>query len=153
MGHGFGFVVWPVSLLMVCHTRQLEWVKSIDSTVSVHLSLRLVLSRVMNSVAALVVSALVLTLLWACRSSFSLFVPAGNIVLMDSPRDVFLGGVGKHRAVGHIGIIDVGGGKHWQGFGCGVGAVCEFRPVSLAKVPPPDRFPLCRLDEQWCCNQ
>ena len=69
MGHGFGFVVWPVSLLMVCHARRLEWVKSIDSTVSVHLSLRLVLSHVMSSVAALALSALVLASLWACRSS------------------------------------------------------------------------------------
>ena len=34
MGHGFGFC-----LLMVCHARGLEWVKSIDSTVLVHLSL------------------------------------------------------------------------------------------------------------------
>ena len=39
MGHGFGFVVWRVSLLMVCHAHRLEWVKSIDLTVSVHLSL------------------------------------------------------------------------------------------------------------------
>ena len=69
MGHGFGFVVWPVSLLMVYHAHQLEWVKSIDSTVLIHLSLYLVLGSVMSSVAALALSALVLALLWACRSS------------------------------------------------------------------------------------
>ena len=69
MGHGFGFVVWPVSLLMVCHACRLERVKSIDLTVSVHLSLHLVLSYVMSSVAALALSALVLASLWACRSS------------------------------------------------------------------------------------
>ena len=53
----------------------------------------------------------------------------------------------------HIGIVDVGGRRHWQGFGCGVGAVREFGPVNLAKVPPPDRFPLHRLDKRWCCDQ
>ena len=37
----------------------------------------------------------------------ALFVPAGNVFLLDSPRDVFLGGVGQHYAVGHVGIIDV----------------------------------------------
>ena len=69
------------------------------------------------------------------------FVLAGNIVLSNSPRDMFLGGIGQHRALGHVGIVDVGGRRHCQGFGCSVGAVHEFRPVSLAKVPPPDRFP------------
>ena len=72
----------------------------------------------------------------------ALFVPAGNVVLSDSPWDVFLGSVGQHCAVDHVGIVDVGGRRHWQGFGCGVGAVREFQPVSLAKVPPLDRFPL-----------
>ena len=83
----------------------------------------------------------------------ALFVPAGNIVLSDSPWDLFLGGVGQHHAVGHVGIIDVGGRRHWQGFGYGVGAVHEFQPVSLAKVPPPDKFSLHRLDKRWCCDQ
>ena len=73
----------------------------------------------------------------------ALFVPAGNVVLSDFPQDMFLGSVDQHHAVGHIGIIDVEGRRHWQGFGYGVGAVCEFRPVSLVKVPSPDRFPLC----------
>ena len=39
-----GFVHLPVSRLMVCHAFRLEWVKSIDSTTSVHLSLRVVSS-------------------------------------------------------------------------------------------------------------
>ena len=39
MGHGVVLAAWPVSLLMVCHAHRLEWVKSIDSTVSIHLSL------------------------------------------------------------------------------------------------------------------
>ena len=56
----------------------------------------------------------------------ALFVPEGKVVLSDSPWDVFLGGVGQHRAVGHIGIIDVGGRRHWQGFDCGVGAAGKF---------------------------
>ena len=38
IGHHVGLVTWPVSLLMVCHARQLEWVKSIDLVISVHLS-------------------------------------------------------------------------------------------------------------------
>ena len=72
----------------------------------------------------------------------ALFIPAGNVVILDSPRDMFLGSVGQHCAVGHVDLVKVGGDRHWQGFGCSVGAVHEFRPVSLAKVPPPDRFPL-----------
>ena len=39
MGYGVVLEAWPVSLLMDCHARRMEWVKSIDSTVSVHLSL------------------------------------------------------------------------------------------------------------------
>ena len=38
MGHGVVLEAWPVSLLMVFHARRLERVKTIDSTVSVHLS-------------------------------------------------------------------------------------------------------------------
>ncbi|KAI9529551.1 hypothetical protein NQZ68_011261 [Dissostichus eleginoides] len=39
-GHLGGVVFLPVSWLMVCHSLRLEWVKSIDSTTSVHLVLR-----------------------------------------------------------------------------------------------------------------
>ena len=44
MGHRAGGVDLPVSLFRVCHARQLECVKSIDSTISVHLCLRLLFS-------------------------------------------------------------------------------------------------------------
>ena len=79
---------------------------SIDSTVSVHLSLRLVLSSVMSFVAALTLSVLVLASLWACMSFLHSLSQQGTF-LSDSPRDVFLDGVGQHHAVGHVGIIDV----------------------------------------------
>ena len=69
LGHGVVLEAWPVSLLMVCHARRLECVKSIDSTVSVYHSLRLVLSRVMRSVAALALSALLFASLWTRRKS------------------------------------------------------------------------------------
>ena len=71
IGHGLGFDAWPVSLLMVCHTQRLEWVKSIVSTVAVHLSLSLclVFSLVIRSVAVLAVSTLVLALLGARKKS------------------------------------------------------------------------------------
>ena len=52
MGHTDSLLARPVSLLMVCHARRLEWVKSIDSTVSVHLALRLLSSLAKRSVAA-----------------------------------------------------------------------------------------------------
>ncbi|KAI4820630.1 hypothetical protein KUCAC02_028602 [Chaenocephalus aceratus] len=39
-GQLWGVVFLPVSWLMVCHALRLEWVKSIDSTTSVHLALR-----------------------------------------------------------------------------------------------------------------
>ena len=32
MGHGDVLLARPVSLMMVCHARRLEWVKSIDSS-------------------------------------------------------------------------------------------------------------------------
>ena len=125
MGHGFGFVFWPVSLLMVCHTRRLEWVKSIDSTVSVYLSPFGVkpCHEFCGSSGPLGVG---FGLIVGMQEFFAVFVPAGNIVLSDSPRDVSLGGVGQHHAVGHVGLVDVGGGRHWQGFGCGVDAVRQF---------------------------
>ena len=64
-------------------SHQLEWVKSIDSTVSVHLSLPLVLSHVMSFVAALALSVLVLASLWASRGS-SQSLSSREVVLSDS---------------------------------------------------------------------
>ena len=56
--YGLRRLTRPFSLLMVCHARRLEWVKSIDSTVSVHLSLRLLSSLAKSSVTADTLSAL-----------------------------------------------------------------------------------------------
>ena len=58
MGHGDGLLARPVSLLMVCHARRLEWVKSIDLTVSVYLSLHLLLILTKMSMAADALSTL-----------------------------------------------------------------------------------------------
>ena len=90
MGHGIGLEAWPVSLLMVCHARQLEWVKSIDSTVSVHLSLRLVLSRVMRSVSALALSVLLLASLWVRKKSSHSLSQQGTLFFLTSCGMCFL---------------------------------------------------------------
>ena len=70
MGHTNNSLSRPVSLLMVCHARWLELVKSINSTISVLLSLRLLSSLVKRSVAADTLSALDIASVWAhSRSS------------------------------------------------------------------------------------
>ena len=58
MGHTNSSLSQPVSLLMVCHAHWLEWVKSIDSTISVLLSLCLLSNLAKTSVAADTLSAL-----------------------------------------------------------------------------------------------
>ena len=52
MGQVDGLDDHPISLLIVCQAHRLEWVKVIDSTISIHRSLLLVLSRVRRSVVA-----------------------------------------------------------------------------------------------------
>ena len=72
IGHCAGVVDLPVSLLMVCHARRLECVKSIYSTVSVHLCLRFSFSLQNRSFAAMPLSSLVCASVWArSRSSHS----------------------------------------------------------------------------------
>ena len=86
-----------VSLLMVCHARRLEWVKSIDSTVSVHLALRLLSSLAKRSVAADTLSVLDVACVCAhSRSSHWLtqhgmwlaLQPLRIFTLVDQARDV-----------------------------------------------------------------
>ena len=108
IGQGVGLIAWPISLLIVCHTHQLEWVKSIDSTVSVHLSCLWCSAGSggqwqcgsLNVASCFVVGA---------YEFFTHLIPAGDIVLSDIPQDVFLGGVRQHFAVCFICVIDVGG--------------------------------------------
>ena len=57
MGHTDSLLAQAVSMLMVCHVHRLEWVKSIDSMVSIHLALHLLSSLSKRSVAADTLSA------------------------------------------------------------------------------------------------
>ena len=56
-------------MLIVCHARRLELVKSIDSTVSIHLTRLLVFSRVRRSVATVALAVLLFASLLVRRSS------------------------------------------------------------------------------------
>ena len=69
MGQCDGFLAQPISLLIICHARQLEWVKSIDSIVSVHLFLRFLLSLVKNFVVADAFFVLDVAFVWICSRS------------------------------------------------------------------------------------
>ena len=66
-GHLRGMVFLPESRLMVCHAFRLEWVKSIDSTTSVHLVLRVSSSFCSRVVAVASLSSLELAC-WCWRS-------------------------------------------------------------------------------------
>ncbi|CAL8406523.1 unnamed protein product [Arctogadus glacialis] len=66
-GHLGGGVLLPESWFMVCHALRLEWVKSIDSTTSVHLALRVASSFSSSAVAVASTSALELACWWARR--------------------------------------------------------------------------------------
>ena len=59
IGHCVRVIDLLISLLMVCQDRQLECIKSMDSTVSVHLSLRLSLSLVKRTFTASSLASLV----------------------------------------------------------------------------------------------
>ena len=72
IGHCVGVVDLHISLLMVCQAQWLECLKLMDSTVSVHLSLRLSLSLVKRLFTALSLASLVSASLWMrSRSSHS----------------------------------------------------------------------------------
>ena len=62
--HCVGVVDLPISLLMVCQARRLEYIKSMDSTVSVHFSLCLSLSLVKRSFAASPITLFISASLW-----------------------------------------------------------------------------------------
>ena len=64
------------------------------------------------------------------------------MVLSDSPRDMFLGGILQCVAIGLVRFINVRGGGDWQVFGCGVDICSKVSPVGLAEVLPPDWFSL-----------
>ena len=66
---------------------------------------------------------------------------------------MFLGGILQDLAIGLICFIDVRDGGDWQGFSCIVDICNKVGPVGLVEVPPPDRFSLCQLDDQWCTVQ
>ena len=68
MGHLEGAVDLPVSLLMVCQALRLEWVKSMDSTVSVQRSLRFSFNLLIIIESALSTSSLVLDALCSSHS-------------------------------------------------------------------------------------
>ena len=59
-----GLLVRPVNLFRVCHARLLEWVKSIDATVSAHLSLRFSSNLRCRFVAAVSLSSSDCVSLW-----------------------------------------------------------------------------------------
>ena len=64
MGHCAGVVDLPVSLFRVCHPHRLECVKTIDSSVSVHHSLRFSFNLRNRSSAALSLSSPVCASVW-----------------------------------------------------------------------------------------
>ena len=143
IGHCAGVVDLPVSLLMVCHARRLECVKSIDSTVSVHLCLRFSFSLQNRSFAAMPLSSLVCASVWEHRLSreHRLCVHHGGSSFWRRP------------AARVVGAVQVGGAGVWETSSCHVYLLREAYPVCFRKFHLLTSFPCCdilrRPDSGW----
>ncbi|KAI9523059.1 hypothetical protein NQZ68_031919 [Dissostichus eleginoides] len=102
-GHLGGVVFLPVNWLMVCHALRLEWVKSIDSTTSVHLVLR-PLEQCCCSHGHLFsgASPLVVT-----QKTAALLVPTRDVVPVIAMRNSLLCRTQEDPAVGCVGRVRI----------------------------------------------